>query len=245
MEYEKIGKDLENYCNKYRIPIEYVFKILEDQKVVPMIRGKATEYSAYLLIKEALNDSEWSVQKLNLNAQSNQDDEDISVTHLRTGIIIKIECKNATRGSFKSGKGCRKAKEPHCTIKCHKSRSNIKLVGTTNDRYPVNTFDIVMTNLSNSIIANATYSEDFELLPNDTVIKLLCDYYGVSNTFEDIFGVMYNDWRFAKSTDLAENEFIPRTPILRLNGNDSWKKISELENTLLEIVREKIRKKKK
>ena len=56
-----MGKDLETYCNKYRIPIEYVFQILEDQKVVPMIRGKATEYSAYLLIKEMLNDAEWSV----------------------------------------------------------------------------------------------------------------------------------------------------------------------------------------
>lgn len=40
------------YCEKYFIPQEYLFEILEDSKVVPMIRGKATEYNAYLFLRK-------------------------------------------------------------------------------------------------------------------------------------------------------------------------------------------------
>ena len=84
-----------------------------------------------------------------LNAQPNIDDEDISITHQRTGITIKIECKNASRGSFKSGKGYRKSKVPHCMIKCHKSRSDFKeSIGIK-----IQIFDIVISNLSNAVIA--------------------------------------------------------------------------------------------
>ena len=73
--------------------MEYVFDILNDQKVVPMIRGKATEYNAFIVIEQHLSKSEWSVQKLNLNAQTNSGDEDISITHRRTGIVLKVESK--------------------------------------------------------------------------------------------------------------------------------------------------------
>ena len=243
MEYRKIGLELEQYCKKHKIPFEFVFYILEDQKVVPMIRGKATEYSAYLRIKELLPDTEWSVQKLNLNAQPNHKDEDITVTHLRTGVAVKLECKNATRASFKSGKGCRNVKEPHCTVKCHKSRSTIKLASTTNDRYSADMFDVVVTNLSNAIIASATYSSSFELIPKPAEIKILCSHYGVPGCLEDLFDATYHDWRFARTSDLAEGGYIPRTPILRLYGNDAWHPIIGLEACLLEIVKEKLQKK--
>ena len=88
MNYQELGKHLAAYCQKYKIPLQYAFNILEDQKVVPIIRGKATEYQVLLLLKDLLNPNEWSVQKLNLNAQSNHCDEDITVTHLRSGVRI-------------------------------------------------------------------------------------------------------------------------------------------------------------
>ena len=94
---------LQSYCYKYKIPEEFLFDILEDQKVVPMIRGKATEYQVYNLLKGLLNPHEWVVSKLNLNAQSGMHDEDVTITHQRTGVIIKVECKNASRGSMKVG----------------------------------------------------------------------------------------------------------------------------------------------
>ena len=48
MNLESLGQNLITYCNKYRIPVNMVFRILEDQKFVPMIRGKATKYSVYV-----------------------------------------------------------------------------------------------------------------------------------------------------------------------------------------------------
>lgn len=50
------------------ISLDYLFAILEDQKVTPMIRGKAMEYNAYVLLEAGLPKAVWSVQKLNLNA---------------------------------------------------------------------------------------------------------------------------------------------------------------------------------
>ena len=114
------------YCNKFDIPLEYLFEILEDQKVTPMIRGKAMEYNAFLLLDTQLPKNIWSVQKLNLNAQPGTYDEDITITHRRTGIILKVESKSAVRGSLSDGKRARLIKEPHFKVKCHRSRSNIK-----------------------------------------------------------------------------------------------------------------------
>ncbi len=100
-------------------------------------------------------------------------------------------------------------KEPHCTIKCHKSRSTIKLASTTNDRYSADMFDVVVTNLSNAIIASATYSSSFELIPKPAEIKILCSHYGVPGCLEDLFDATYHDWRFARTSDLAEGGYIP------------------------------------
>ena len=130
----ELGRQMLEYCRKYKIPQDYVMDILNDQKVMPMIRGKATEYAVELLLRDILPAREWVVAKLNLNAQSGTHDEDVTVTHQRTGIIIKVECKNAVRGSFKYSTRAR-IKEPFCTVKCHRSRSDLSKASTTNDRY--------------------------------------------------------------------------------------------------------------
>ena len=69
-----------------------------------MIRGKAMEHNAYLLLSDLLDKAAWSVQKLNLNAQSGIHDEDISITHGRTRFMLTVECKSAVRGSATDGK---------------------------------------------------------------------------------------------------------------------------------------------
>ena len=60
-----IEEEVHRYCDEYDVPQEYLFEILEDSKVVPMIRGKASEYNAYLFMKEHLDSHVWDVQKLN------------------------------------------------------------------------------------------------------------------------------------------------------------------------------------
>lgn len=238
--FEKLGKDLYTYCNNYKVPVQYVFEILNDQKVVPMIRGKATEYNVYILLAELLNPREWSVDKLNLNPQPGTDDEDISITHKRTGIIIKIECKNAVRASMSSGKRARFIKVPHCKIKCHKSRSNTKKLDSGNDKYTVDSFDIIISNLSNAIIKPASIDENFELLDDKDLISALCEKYGVENNFSSLFDATAEDWRYVNTQKIAEGNFIPRTPSVLLNDDPEWKPIKYIESDLLEIVKQKL-----
>ena len=233
-----LGNLLLEYCNTLKIPVEYLMDILIDQKVVPMIRGKATEYSTYLLLKETLNPHEWSVAKLNLNAQTSTHDEDVTITHQRTGIIIKVECKNAVRDSFKYSSRARFSHEPFCSIKCHKSRSDLSKAATTNDRYLVGDFDIIVSNLSNAVIAGATYSENFELKDDSRLIEKLSEHYGCGTSYNDIFEATYNDWRFAIAEDIAENGVIPRTPKVLLQNDKHWHPIAELEQYLSVFVRE-------
>ena len=56
-----LGKEIITYCKKFNVPIEFLFEILEDQKVTPMIRGKAMEYNAFLLLDKKLSKATWSV----------------------------------------------------------------------------------------------------------------------------------------------------------------------------------------
>ena len=233
--------DLENkiieYCKIYNVPIEYLFEILEDQKVVPMIRGKATEYNVYKFLENNLSKYTWSIQKLNLNAQNGLHDEDISLTHRKSGIILKVESKNACRGSFSDGIRCRVIKEPHFKVKCHRSRSNIKLADSSNDRYSVDDFDLIVCNTSNAAYQGNTI-ENLEIIHNQKILNILYDFYNVKNDRE-LINACNNDWRFVIPNDIAENGYIPRTPYVKLSGDVNWFDITQLEERLLKVVEEK------
>ncbi|MEZ4884117.1 MAG: hypothetical protein R3E32_05195 [Chitinophagales bacterium] len=237
-ELNKLVKEMVVYCKKYSIPIEHLFEILEDQKVVPMIRGKAMEYNALYALASILSKRNWSVQKLNLNAQTGKTDEDISVTHRRSGISLKIESKSGVRGSMNNGERARNIKEPHFKVKCHRSRSNISLAGTSNDRYAVDTFDVIITNPLNALIQGNTVGEDLEIIHNDKTKRVLYEFYDVDNN-KDLLLKAENDWRFCIPSDIAENGFIPRTPYVKLKNDPHWRPIQEIEKRLIAIVKEK------
>lgn len=227
-----------DYCKKFNVPISALFKILEDQKVTPMIRGKAMEYNACEALENVLSNDVWSVDKLNLNAQNNAHDEDVSITHRRTGIILKVESKSAVRGSIKSGGRSRKMNVPHFNVKCHRSRSNISLAGSSNDRYAIDTFDIIISTPENSIFQGNTVGETLELIHNEDLQQLLFDHYTV-NSSEALITACRNDWRFCVPADIGEDGFIPRTPYVKLSGDENWKPIADIEATLLEVVETK------
>ena len=232
---ETIFKGVEDYCQTYNIPLEHLLDILQDQKVLPMIRGKATEYIATVVIKNVLkHNRNWIVQKLNLNAQPGVYDEDISITHSKTGDRLKVEAKNAVRSSFKSGKGSTHIKEPHFRVKCHKSRSNISKRKTTNDRYLIGEFDLLVCNVSNAIFRSKTLSDRLELIDDREAIDCLKEHYGVSHE-KELIRCAYDDWRccFPRNIVDMSDKSIPRTPTVKLNGNDSWFKMDTLEKVLL------------
>jgi len=237
----KLADNLLQYCRKFNVPLEYLFEILEDQKVTPMIRGKAMEYNAYLLLEKILPKTTWSVQKLNLNAQTGLYDEDISVTHRRTGIILKVESKSTVRGSMSEGKRSRNLKVPHFLVKCHRSRSNIKLAGSSNDRYSDDSFDVLVTNTSNAIFEGNTVGEHLEVVRDENLKNLLYKFYSVFMD-EDLIIACANDWRYCIPNDISVDGFIPRTPYVKLESDNNWKPLSDVEERLLDVV-EKRRKK--
>ena len=223
---------IEEYCTKYNIPIENLMNILEDQKVLPMIRGKANEYIAAAILKKTLSRN-WQVQKLNLNAQTGTHDEDISITHSKTGYRLKVEAKNAVRGSFRIGNSRMIVGYPHFRVKCHKSRSHIKKSKTTNDRYLLGDFDLIVCNVSNAIFQGNTLSDDLELLHDDDAIKFLKKHYK-KKTNTDIIRCAYDDWRGCFPRTIAQaDKSIPRTPVIKLCGDQNWFSLIDLEGKLL------------
>lgn len=231
-----LGFRLIEYCKKFNVPVDHIFEILEDQKVTPMIRGKAMEYSLALILRQHLNLQNWSVDKLNLNAQLGSGDEDVSVTHRRTGVRLKVESKSAKRGSMTSGIRSRLLKEPHFLVKCHRSRSNMKL--DSNDKYAVDSFDVVLTNTSNAIFQGGTIGDQLEIIYDEATKQILYEYYNVSDDIELLISC-YNDWRFCIPSDIAEDGFIPRNPKVKLLDDPNWRPLNELEDRLMEVVKEK------
>ena len=63
-EMEKLGEAVHAYCQKFNVPLEVLFEILEDQQVTPMIRGKSMEHNAFPMSDVLLPRTAWSVQKL-------------------------------------------------------------------------------------------------------------------------------------------------------------------------------------
>ena len=235
-EQSRIYQSIREYCDKYNIPIESLLDILEDQKVLPMIRGKATEYIAAVVLKQTLNPREWHVQKLNLNPQSNQYDEDISVTFSRTGKRLKVEAKSAVRASFRKGSKNTKIQSPHFKVKCHKSRSNISRSKTTNDRYLANEFDVLVCNVSNALFRGKSLRPELELIEKEDAISWLKLFYDVE-TEGDLIRKAYDDWMFCfpESIAMADGS-IPRTPSVKIQDDENWFRMSELEARLLEKI---------
>lgn len=234
-----LEEQIVNYCKEYNIPSEYLFEILEDQKVVPMIRGKACEFNAYLFLKEQLEPThEWYVQKLNLNAQQGLYDEDVTLTHRKTGIRLKVEVKNAVRGSFSTGKRCRILRVPHFKVKCHKSRSNLALADSTNDRYLIDEFDVIISNTLNALYIGGTI-DGLQITKDEELLDVLYSHYQVNN-IRELENACANDWRFAIPQEISEdNKTIPRTPYVRLSADLKWVTIDKLCDKLSHIINTK------
>ncbi|MDI9349301.1 MAG: hypothetical protein QM537_04800 [Candidatus Symbiobacter sp.] len=233
-----LGKKIYQYMQKFYIPFEYFFEILEDQKVIPMIRGKAMEYNAYLLLQKHLNKLTWDVQKLNLNAQTGFGDEDITLTHRRTGILLRVESKSAVRGSIKNAKDGKKPRPAGFNVKCHRSRSNLKLASTSNDRYSVESFDLIITNTANSIYQGGTIGDDLEIIRDEKLKSMLFQFYSTTNE-KELMLKCESDWRFVIPSDIAEGGFIPRTPFVALENDKNWFTLPNLEEKLSKLVNQK------
>lgn len=148
------------YCSRYDIPVKYLVEIVSDPKVIPMIRGKAFEYSAMLLLRRFLPAERWIVDKVSMNAAFGFHDMDVRVVHIPTGKIVSVECKLAKKGGYRLKKGvstigvkCMRSRTlgpKMITLLANKTGIAEHVVAVHNDQYLPNDFDVVLTNIANA-----------------------------------------------------------------------------------------------
>ncbi len=231
-EANRVYSSIREYCETYNIPIENLLDILEDQKVLPMIRGKATEFIGAAVLRQALDPRDWDVQKLNLNPQRGRYDEDVSITYRRTGNRLKAETKNAVRGKFSLG--TRVTKAPHFSVKCHKSRSNLSK--KHNDRYEVGDFDVLLCNVSNAIFRGRSLDRGLPLIEKRDAIKWLKRFYDVETEIE-LRRKSYDDWRVCLPVTIAlEDGTLPRTPRVLMENDPNWFGLDQLAANLRTLI---------
>lgn len=159
---------IRKYCHDYNVPLEYLSDTLYEPKVIPMIRGKAFEFSVMLKLKSILPQEDWIVEKEQMNAQQGFHDIDVKVTHRHSGKVISVECKLAAKGRYKHAR----TGEDTIAVKCMRSRTlgasmaqalaprlgiPARQLSVHNDQYVPTDFDIVITS-----IGNAFYETDPE-----------------------------------------------------------------------------------
>lgn len=173
---EKWVKEIEVFCEKYNVPIEYLPQIAGDLKVIPMIRGKAFEFSTLIRLRNILNKRVWLIEKPNLNPQRGFEDADIVVTHIKSKRKIRVECKLSKNNDFSV------VKDNHykLRVKCMRSRTlgeemikveapklgvSVKALRAHKDSYRGSSFDLVITSIGNAFYKSNTEDGLMEWAP--------------------------------------------------------------------------------
>ena len=229
----RVYNSIREYCNTYNIPQENLLDILEDQKVLPMIRGKATEYIGAVILRQTLDERDWLVEKLNLNPQTNTYDEDISITYRRTGRRLKTETKNAVRGKFSVGTRMnRDAQTSQLNVTDHEVTS----AGYIMTKYTVDDFDVLLCNVSNAIFRGKSLDRGLPLIENAEAIAWLKEFYNVS-TDDELRRKTYEDWRVCLPVTIAEPDgTLPRTPRVLMTNDPNWFGLDQLAVKLRTLI---------
>ena len=237
---------IEEYCNKYNIPLLYLADTLYEPKVIPMIRGKSFEFSVIMTLQGILPKNEWKVYKVSISEELSFHDTDVRTFHKRTGKGIRVECKLAK----KEGYSRRADGHSEIYVKCMRSRTlgfaKVKelapklgvaeqSLAVHNDQYLSADFDVVVTSIANAFYRTNKKTGLTEFNPTDLEIeflKLLKPSNG-ENLKDFAFHRMY----IARSIDLAvrpENRincsrkkcdnktncgFIPNYPIIHFDAS--------------------------
>src|SRR3989344_1698717 len=203
---------VKDYCEKYNIPVLYLAETLYEPKVVPMIRGKAFEFSVMMALQEILPTDEWIVDKPVMNAQIGFHDVDVRVLHKPTEKIIRIECKLAKKGGYKLFSDGRS----EIRVKCMRSRTlgpakvkelapklgiSEKVLAIHNDQYLPADFDIVITSIGNAFYTTDKKTGFFEWKPSKAGEDFLqkIGFTGKENLRDFAFKTMF----IAKASDLT------------------------------------------
>ena len=252
--------DMHEFCAEHNIPIEDLHLICDDPKVIPMIRGKAFEFSLARLLRSALPKI-YTISTPYMNAQQGLHDIDVKIVHTITKREWSVECKLAKKGSFMYKDGA-----PMIRVKCMRSRtlgpakiSELSpiwgypehVLKVHNDQYRGVEFDIVATSL-----ANAFYITDgqgkFVFSPqniNRGKGAFFVEQNGLSqkSCFDTVFFARASDLKATLSNDVpctrgkcqdSNCGFIPNYPIIRFDPENGitpdkpWVSLGQLHTIL-------------
>lgn len=234
---------VKEYCEKYNIPVLYLAETLYEPKVVPMIRGKAFEFSVMMALQEILPKDEWHVDKPMMNAQIGFHDVDVRVLHKPTKKIIRVECKLAKKGGY------RLFTDGHSEIriKCMRSRTlgpakvkelapkfgvTEKVLAIHNDQYLPADFDIVISSIGNAFYITDKKTGLFEWKPTQKEENFLQRIRASKKesfkdfAFRTLYAVKASDLQIGKNSITCTRAkcknkkacgFIPNYPIISFN----------------------------
>jgi hypothetical protein len=94
-------ENFEKFCQRYNLNIKHITEILNDPKVIPMIRGKSFEFTVKDYLANILSEI-YYVTNPRLNAQTGFKDIDVSIINKKTNKQYSIECKLTKKGSFRA-----------------------------------------------------------------------------------------------------------------------------------------------
>jgi hypothetical protein len=193
------------FCDTYNIPYDYLAETLNEPKVIPMIRGKAFEFTALLALQNALPSDEFVVSKTPMNAQLGSHDIDVAVYHKPTDVTISIECKLGGKGTYRYSK----ANDQHSLrIKCMRSRTlgdarveqqsfklaiNAPSLKVHNDSYIPADFDVVFASIGNVFYVTRD-NGTFEWNPSAKELQFLQRFVELGDTSalqDKIFNTMF------------------------------------------------------
>lgn len=207
---------ISEYCEKYNIPIENLAETLYEPKVIPMIRGKAFEFSVATALRSFLDNAVWTVNKVPMNAQQGTHDIDVEIVRRGTNIKISGECKLAGKGRFRALRDG----SVKIAVKCMRSRTlgaamvaqlapqrgvSVEQLQVHNDQYLPADFDIVITSIGNAFYATDPQTGSFVWAPSDEGSAFLERLKAIRNVSEQVSlkDFAFNQMYVAKASNLA------------------------------------------
>ena len=107
---------------------------------------------------------------------------------------------------------------------------------TTNDRYLVGEFDLLLCNPSNSLFRVGALDRGLPLIAAPEAINWLKAYYDVRSD-EELVRAAYDDWRMCLPVSIADEDgVIPRQPVVYMENDPNWFGADQLAANLRTLV---------
>jgi hypothetical protein len=261
-EENKVIKQLKEFCNTHGLDFNSLPMILNEPKVVPMIRGIGYEYVIISFLQKLFkNDKNFIVRKTIVNSQLTVKGSDAEIFNKKKNLIVRLECKLASNGSFNLK--TRGIDYPHSKIKIMRSRtlgeemikrvsqngeSTITELRAHKDSYLPNGFDFVITNLRNAFYIT-TEKDLFKFQPTDEQWNFLETFFNSKDKLEIDHQIKHTHF-YIKSENLTPKfshapcnrrecpnpttcNFIPNYSIFKMSNPMNWKNLKDIREDLI------------